>query len=328
VHQCFCEAVHQLGVDKAKPQAIAALMQGELRFSGPGMPTRQNIKSHLQKYRLLLAKQREQAERRRHGDIYGARTQHGGAICGARGLYGQGHRGAQRAGDEERALRAAGGVPTPTQMDVFGAMDDDTFGQALGAELSDIGSSSAHFDFSHLSPGGLLGGGTLQSTMLGTPLSGLGAMQPGRGVGQLPSHHFGGLGAGSALAGGLPGRGHGCSSHVAPSGLGGLDGPRSTFQLGGAGFKRGRQPSPPDEGLPVNADGVPILTAEEASEIPALLAGGFTLGGGDSVSGDSGGRGGHGSSAGGSDGEGAEGEGNASSAGFDAQLQAAHDWFS
>ena len=52
VHQCFCEAVHQLGVDKAKPQAIAQLMQADLTLAGPGMPTRQNIKSHLQKYRL------------------------------------------------------------------------------------------------------------------------------------------------------------------------------------------------------------------------------------------------------------------------------------
>jgi len=50
--------VHTLGVDDAKPQAIAALMQSsEPNSEGP---TRQNIKSHLQKYRLLLAKRREQ----------------------------------------------------------------------------------------------------------------------------------------------------------------------------------------------------------------------------------------------------------------------------
>ena len=58
VHQCFCDAVHHLGVDKAKPQAIAALMQSDASMGGgPNMPTRQNIKSHLQKYRLLVQKQ-------------------------------------------------------------------------------------------------------------------------------------------------------------------------------------------------------------------------------------------------------------------------------
>ena len=43
-----------MGVDDATPQEVAALMQSD----GPnseGLPTRQNIESDLQKYRLLLA---------------------------------------------------------------------------------------------------------------------------------------------------------------------------------------------------------------------------------------------------------------------------------
>lgn len=57
VHKRFCEAVHTLGVHAAKPQAIAHLMQ----MHGPGAPTRQNIKSHLQKYRIFLAKRQQAA---------------------------------------------------------------------------------------------------------------------------------------------------------------------------------------------------------------------------------------------------------------------------
>ena len=53
----FEEAVAKLGVDRAKPQAISQLMGVE----GDNAPTRQNIKSHLQKYRLLLKKRAAQA---------------------------------------------------------------------------------------------------------------------------------------------------------------------------------------------------------------------------------------------------------------------------
>jgi len=55
VHKRFCEAVHTLGVHAAKPQAIAHLMQ----MHGPGAPTRQNIKSHLQKYRIFITKRQQ-----------------------------------------------------------------------------------------------------------------------------------------------------------------------------------------------------------------------------------------------------------------------------
>lgn len=87
VHKRFCEAVHKLGVLAAKPQAIAQLMQvhplplspslsspkpyfvkqtssyfSRFQMEGPGAPTRQNIKSHLQKYRIYLAKQKHMGD--------------------------------------------------------------------------------------------------------------------------------------------------------------------------------------------------------------------------------------------------------------------------
>jgi SHAQKYF class myb-like DNA-binding protein len=61
VHQRFCKVVHALGIDSAKPQKIAEEL-ARLAPDAPGLPTRQNIKSHLQKYRLLLAKQRDEGD--------------------------------------------------------------------------------------------------------------------------------------------------------------------------------------------------------------------------------------------------------------------------
>mgnify|MGYP006097802301 CR=1 FL=1 len=52
LHSRFETAVHKLGVAHAKPQAIRQLMGCDEE----GAPTRQNIKSHLQKYRLLIQK--------------------------------------------------------------------------------------------------------------------------------------------------------------------------------------------------------------------------------------------------------------------------------
>jgi SHAQKYF class myb-like DNA-binding protein len=57
LHSRFERAVQQLGVHQAKPQGIRQLMGCETE-SEP--PTRQNIKSHLQKYRLHLQKQAAQ----------------------------------------------------------------------------------------------------------------------------------------------------------------------------------------------------------------------------------------------------------------------------
>jgi len=56
LHRRFEAAVNTLGIDAAKPQAISQLMNCE----GEGAPTRQNIKSHLQKYRLLMQKRSRQ----------------------------------------------------------------------------------------------------------------------------------------------------------------------------------------------------------------------------------------------------------------------------
>lgn len=56
LHRRFEAAVNTLGIDHAKPQAISQLMNCQ----GEGAPTRQNIKSHLQKYRLLMQKRAKQ----------------------------------------------------------------------------------------------------------------------------------------------------------------------------------------------------------------------------------------------------------------------------
>ena len=60
LHMRFEAAVAELGVDRATPQAIARLMGC---VDGDGGPTRQNIKSHLQKYRLAIRKKEEAAAR-------------------------------------------------------------------------------------------------------------------------------------------------------------------------------------------------------------------------------------------------------------------------
>jgi len=73
LHQRFCKVVHALGIDSAKPQKIAEEL-ARLAPDVTGLPTRLNIKSHLQKYRLLLAKQRDE------GDTLGLR--HDSAACG------------------------------------------------------------------------------------------------------------------------------------------------------------------------------------------------------------------------------------------------------
>jgi len=62
-HQRFCKVVHDLGIDSAKPQKIAEEL-ARLAPDATRLPTRVNIRSHLQKYRLLLAKQREEGDTR------------------------------------------------------------------------------------------------------------------------------------------------------------------------------------------------------------------------------------------------------------------------
>ena len=57
MHERFKFAVHDLGVDVAKPQSVRQLMSCDGETLAP---TRQNIKSHLQKYRLLMQKRAKQ----------------------------------------------------------------------------------------------------------------------------------------------------------------------------------------------------------------------------------------------------------------------------
>jgi len=59
LHRRFEDAVLRLGVAQAKPQAIRQLMGCETEDEPP---TRQNIKSHLQKYRLLVQKQSQRQQ--------------------------------------------------------------------------------------------------------------------------------------------------------------------------------------------------------------------------------------------------------------------------
>ena len=60
LHQQFEAAVLKLGVHTAKPQSISQ----PANCTGENAPTRQNIKSHLQKYRLLVKKREDEASAR------------------------------------------------------------------------------------------------------------------------------------------------------------------------------------------------------------------------------------------------------------------------
>ncbi|XP_072975113.1 uncharacterized protein [Typha angustifolia] len=59
LHKVFLEAVNQLGIDKAVPKKILELMNIKLL-------TRENVASHLQKYRIFQKREREDA-RQNHG---------------------------------------------------------------------------------------------------------------------------------------------------------------------------------------------------------------------------------------------------------------------
>merc|ERR1719311_1376980 len=88
LHHRFEAAVNTLGIDHAKPQAISQLMNCE----GEGAPTRQNIKSHLQKYRLLMQKRARQQQATSQGGAAGAAgaVPEGGAGGGGGGMGGGG----------------------------------------------------------------------------------------------------------------------------------------------------------------------------------------------------------------------------------------------
>lgn len=96
LHERFEQAVAKLGVDRAKPQAISQLMGIE----GDNAPTRQNIKSHLQKYRLFVKKRAAQAA----GELPPSTSKGGGG--------GSGHGpAAAAAAAAERAAAAASAAP-------------------------------------------------------------------------------------------------------------------------------------------------------------------------------------------------------------------------
>ena len=62
-NQRFYKVVHDLGIDSATPQKIAEEL-ARLAPDATRLPTYSNISSHLQKYRLLLAKQRDEGDTR------------------------------------------------------------------------------------------------------------------------------------------------------------------------------------------------------------------------------------------------------------------------
>ena len=209
VHACFCRAVHRLGVDQAKPQAIVRLMLTEATISGPIMPTRQNIKSHLQKYRLLLAKRREQ------GRGYDGRNTQGfhempshvnrAAVAHASSQTAQGAR------PPSCSSRLPAVVDTHGTVDVFsGALgdDNDSFSGALGLpqsfDLAELAVPNGGIDLAHvcgsIQAGGLAGSGGVHGTFSGMPMRHL----TGLSAPNLSGRNFSGAhsGAVSALSGG------------------------------------------------------------------------------------------------------------------------------
>ncbi|KAI3778798.1 hypothetical protein L2E82_08183 [Cichorium intybus] len=109
LHQQFVSAVNQLGIDKAVPKRILELM------NVPGL-TRENVASHLQKFRLYLKR------------LSGVSGQQGGvpsSFCGSieqnqkLGLYGR---------YEIQALAASGQIPPET----LAALHAELFGRSTG----------------------------------------------------------------------------------------------------------------------------------------------------------------------------------------------------
>lgn len=67
LHRRFEEAVEQLGVDKCVPKTIMAIMRVD------GL-TRENVASHLQKYRLQIKQRQSEEDRRRRRAAAAARA--------------------------------------------------------------------------------------------------------------------------------------------------------------------------------------------------------------------------------------------------------------
>ena len=251
VHQSFCDAVHSLGVDKAKPQAIAAIMQNDATVRGPGMPTRQNIKSHLQKYRLFLAKRKEQEERRAHNELMHGHHR-GAAAHHAQGRgFGRGGGGGGGYLDAHSHLygglmahHGRGGGPTH-QVDFSGAMGDDDadgggrvgaghnpFGAVFGGHIS----PHTTFDLTDLVGTPMQGGGlgsaaALHGALGGLPMGALSALQQQQ---QQQRSGLAAAAAAAAAAGNVGGMHRGAPSfassfqmsggHVSPPGRNGVRG--------------------------------------------------------------------------------------------------------
>jgi SHAQKYF class myb-like DNA-binding protein len=267
VHACFCEAVHKLGVDKAKPQAIARLMQADLTLAASCMPTRQNIKSHLQKYRLLLAKRKEMHhDGGRHPNGYHEMPSHANRNANRHGrpnAYSHSrHSNAAAAAAAQEALVDA-------SVDVFcGAMGDDdaddaaaAFSGALGLpqsfDLAELTAPNSGFDFSHLggsiAAGGLAGSGGVQGTLGGLPMQHM--------TGLAPPPRGGQRGGGGGLRGGLMGHG------ISP-----IEAPHSSFQIHAGGVNTRKRPRDDDRSLGLGGLAQGTLSAG------GLSAGGLTQG--------------------------------------------------
>ena len=132
LHRRFETAVHRLGVAQAKPQAIRHLMGCD---SEEEPPTRQNIKSHLQKYRLLVQKQEAQKQQQqlplRHvaSHIAAAPASPVGGACG---------RGVACGRDGGRGGSSASGTPCSSSCSRVGSSE-------MGGERLDVATSCERF---------------------------------------------------------------------------------------------------------------------------------------------------------------------------------------
>ena len=260
--------MHQLGVDKAKPQAIAQLMQADLTLAGPGMPTRQNIKSHLQKYRLLLAKRKEQDDRRHPSTGFHEMPSHA-------------NRAANRARESERRGNGNGRGQrgqqlTARQQSAYGRHhqnDVDVFSGAMGEEDAD---DSAAFTSA-------LGIGIDLSDITGPPgpgggfdFGGMGSIQPGAGgfQGMLNGHpmqNFSGMAGGQGVHG-VFGRGVGGTG-----GLGAYGGTSFQISQGGVASNANKRPR------------VEPLSSQTGGQLTqGVLMGGVPVGGGGGAGSDDG----------------------------------------
>ena len=102
LHHRFEIAVHKLGVANAKPQAIQQLMGSD---DDGRIPTRQNIKSHLQKYRLRTGHRSESGRSASSSGSQAGGSQAGGSQAGGS------QAGGSQAGGSQVGFAAASQAP-------------------------------------------------------------------------------------------------------------------------------------------------------------------------------------------------------------------------